>query len=88
MTAISFIVMVTYLARYHGTIFEEFTKNKGQLENISRFAKVKGSLGFVFGSQLTKLSTQNDIKSVDNTKTKNKKEVTEYWIKIFFISFI
>lgn len=69
LTVISMIVMITYLMRYHGTIFEEFMQNK-QIESKSRFAKLKGSLGFAFGSLITKLAAPEEGKSKENSKNK------------------
>jgi hypothetical protein len=46
---IAFLVMVSYILRYHGKIHEEYLESY-KTEKKGRFTSVKGSLGYAFGS--------------------------------------
>ena len=51
---LSFLVMVSYIVRYHGKIFEEYLESYKTTQR-ERFSDVKGSLGFAFGSEAFKV---------------------------------
>ncbi len=46
---IAFLVMLSYILRYHGKIHEEYLENF-KMSNRDRFSNIKGSLGFAIGS--------------------------------------
>jgi hypothetical protein len=53
----AFLVMTSYIMRYHGKIYEQYIEQH-QMKSNHRFTYVKGSLGYAFGSEVYKLSHQ------------------------------
>ncbi len=47
---ISFLVMLSYILRYHGKIYEEYLE-KYKMSQKDRFSTLRGSLGFAFASE-------------------------------------
>lgn len=52
---LAFLVMSAYIMRFHGKIHEEYMEQY-KLESKDRFTRVKGSLGYAFGSEVFKLA--------------------------------
>ena len=56
----SFLVMLSYILRYHGKIQEEYIE-KYKTTKRDRFSNLKGSLGFTFGSDSYKMENESAV---------------------------
>jgi hypothetical protein len=94
---IAFMVMISYIVRYHGKIYEEYL-DQYKMQQRDRFSNVKGSLGYSFGSEVFKLDHIVSVEQnsnghekdteLDLHKKKNYVDIKElrYAINIFFIA--
>jgi hypothetical protein len=48
---IAFMVMISYIIRFHGKIYEEYLE-EFKMQHRDRFSNVKGSLGYSFGTEV------------------------------------
>lgn len=94
---VSCVVMLSYIVRFHGKIFEEYLEHY-KTRQRDRFSDVKGSLGYSFGSEVFKFAyasgTENSEKNNDkddelklheNSSFVQLKDI-KYSFRVFFVA--